>query len=162
MPDISSIQKQTSNGYSNGSRPRYPISRGPRRWRDRTLRLVYRLQHRMVLLLSPLVWECNAGSPGDRFLMEPINSVRSTLCFPNEIPKIGFESRRGGPPLPSPSSLFFTRMRTYGGDRSLAESDKMSVNSAINFLRRRKTMVYRFLMRTSKGFEITYNKGEKL
>lgn len=66
------------------------------------------------------------------------------------------------PPLPSPSSLFFTRMRTYSGDRSLAESDKMSVNSAINFLRRRKTMVYRFLMRTSKGFEITYNKGEKL
>lgn len=40
-----------------------------------------------------VVWECNAGSPADRFLMEPINSVRSTLCFPNEIPKIGFESR---------------------------------------------------------------------
>lgn len=33
---------------------------------------------------------CATGSPTDSFLMEPVNTARGTLCFPNEIPKIYF------------------------------------------------------------------------
>lgn len=71
------------------------------------------------------------------------------------------ESNRCGRPPPLP--LFFIRMRTYGGDRSLADPRGIGQNVgefAINFLRRRKMMVYRLIL-NEKGFEITYN-GRKL
>lgn len=42
---------------------------------------------------------CAAGSPTDSSLMEPVNTARGTLCFPNEIPKIYF---RNSPPPPPP------------------------------------------------------------
>lgn len=62
--------------------------------------------HRMSRLSAPAriraARRCAAGSPTDSSLMEPVNTVRGTLCFPNEIPKIYF---RNSPPPPPPPSL---------------------------------------------------------
>lgn len=63
-----------------------------------------------------------------------------------------------------PSLLFYPHEKyPYGGDRSLADPRGIGKNVgefAINFLRRRKMMVYRLVL-NEKGFEITYN-GRKL